>query len=307
MNTINIIQEIFAALNIALPITIAYHYFPEFTLSPLGITMFSALAGAYFMFFAYTTGKKQFNGLLHAPSGEYLELLHKEIIKCGICPTKIRLKYGYTDDKLALTSINTIVIDQMLWKNVDNDPEALKAKSIIKTHVLPTLSPDVIAWHDKINKLFTPETQNFIFRHELGHVVHNFSIKYYLISGFTIMFATAVGLLVARTAINSFDGIVALTLGMLAGILVDSFAPYALNIFFKAPAERNADLFAARFSSQEEIEAAAHFFEQYDICADEFKSKIGIPIQRSTIIFNGYPSGKTRAEYLRKIIAKYNK
>ena len=83
--------------------------------------------------------------------------------------------------------------------------------------------------------------------------------------------------------------------------LIDLLFAYATNFFFKSYEEKRADIFATRFSSKEEIKAAADFFEHYERAAQKYRETIdSILFKLPTTIVSGYIDGINRAHYLRE-------
>lgn len=232
------------------------------------------------------------------PSPAQTALFNKTIVSCGLDPEKVALRYAYADDGIAITLFNTIVIDPMLWKDVD-DPEFYKTREIIEKFVLPSVDEDKKRLHANIDTILTPTVQEFIFKHELGHIVRQFSIRRIILVGIIAFVSTSVALLTVRAAIH-LGGFTAFCIGFLVGTCVDLILSYASNVFFKAQEEKRADFFACSFSSREQIEHAADFFEQYEHFAQMYRETLGgIHILIPTILLSGYINGKSRSQYLK--------
>lgn len=166
-------QELLGVIILAIPLGVLYYVFPRFIFSFLGIVLCSLGIGIYLALVNYQATKKTINQLMFIPSGQCKKLFEDEIVQCGLQVDNVSLRYGYADDGIALTMFNVVIVDQMVWKNIESDPEACKAKNLIEYHILPAISAEKKALHDKINKSLSPDVQRFIFKHELGHVFYN--------------------------------------------------------------------------------------------------------------------------------------
>ena len=82
------------------------------------------------------------------------------------------------------------------------------------------------------------------------------------------------------------------------------FLTYSSNVLFKYNEEKKADLFASKYSTTEEINAAANFFEEYQKYANEYQVSMGIASRIPQVVLSGHPDGKSRACYLRNIATK---
>ncbi|MCL4361825.1 M48 family metalloprotease [Candidatus Dependentiae bacterium] len=251
---------------------------------------------------AYASTRNQSKGLLFAPTGVYKQQFIDEIIRCGLEPKKVLVRYAYTDDAVAMTLFNVIAVDQMVWNTIQDDPEALKAREVVEKHVLPNVPENKKEMHQVIKNNLTPNVQKFIFRHELAHVFYNYSYRRVLITSIIGAAAAGIALAVAFNANPILGGFGTLLISICAGAIADLLFSYATNFFFKSYEEKRADIFATRFSSKEEIEEAANFFEQYEQAARKYRETFGsIMFKLPTTIVNGYIDGMRRAQYLREI------
>ncbi len=295
-----ILQEILGISRLSVPLALLYLLFPHRLFSFLGITVCALVMGTYVAYATYKTTKNMADGLKHVPSEQHMRVFHSEITQCGLQPEDVCLRYAYADDGIAITMLNTVAIDPMLWKGITDDPEFTKAKGIIETHVIPGIPEDKKKLHTKINEALSPDAQKFIFRHELGHVFHNYSNKRILLTGIIGAVTALTGLLSAYTVITTVGSIGAVLLGILVASATDLFLTYSSNLFFKAREEKKADMFAIRYSSKEEINAAADFFEQYEQCAQEYRKNTGgLMNSMPTTLLTGHPDGITRSHYLK--------
>ncbi len=295
-----ILQQIIGVSRLSIPFVILYSLFPRHVFSLLGITLCSLVMGTYVAYATYQTTKNMADGLKHVPSDHYMEMFHGEITQCGLQPKDVCLRYAYADDGIAVTMLNTVALDPMLWKGITDDPEFIKAKDIIETHVIPGIPEEKRVLHAKINEALSPHAQKFIFRHELGHVFHNYSNKRILLTGVIGAVTACTGLLSAYAVITTLGGIGALLIGILVGSATDLVLSYSSNLFFKAREEKKADMFAVQYSSKEEIHAAADFFEQYEQYAQEYKkSTSSLIASMPSALLTGHPDGITRSNYLK--------
>lgn len=294
-------QQMVGVFNLSMPLFLVYQVSPDFLLSYPGIILCSLAIGAYVAYLTYFRSKNEMQSWKFIPSPDQTTIFNKTIIACGLDPAKIALRYAYAGDGVAVTLFNTIVIDPMLWKDID-DPEFYKTREIIEKHVLPVVDEHKKRLHAQIDTILTPSVQEFIFKHELGHVVRQFSTRRIIMLGCMAALATGAALWAVWSTIGALGGLRAFLVGFIVGTCVDLLLSYASNVFFKAQEEKKADLFACHFSSREEIEKAADFFEQYEGYAQEYRNALGgMHTMIPSIILSGYIDGKSRARYLRDI------
>jgi len=147
--------------------------------------------------------------------------------------------------------------------------------------------------------MITPAAQRFIFRHELGHTSRSYSKKA-LASLFAIAtLATGAGMTTIYSLISKYGGFLALLAGLGVGMTVDTVLGYLNNAFFKAREERKADEFAMQFSTPEEIEAAADFFDAYELGAQKLRTQSYLLSYLPIAATTGHPSAQERTQYLR--------
>lgn len=295
-------QQIIGIFNLSLPILFFAWAYPTVIITEHGKLICSFLLGFYVWYMNYKTTRNQAKILKFIPTGESKNAFDKLIHACNINPQTINLRYGYTNEMLAMAMFNTVVVDPLLWLDVEEDPEFIKVTNILKEHVLPTLPALQKERLEKIKQVFTPSIQCFIFRHELAHVIYNYSTKKLLLMGITGFITAYTGISVA-VALKHLGGI-AIVIGMLAAGVIDLFISYGSNVFFKSFAEKNADAFAAQYSSCEEIEAAAEFFEQLQDIQNVHKDPNNILATLPSIVLSGHLDGKSRGQFLRKLAAK---
>lgn len=300
MNTV--IVDFLGCLNIALPIAVLYYYFPSFVLSLVGIVMLGFVVGASLFWLYYNQNIALTRRLQFSPSGDAAENFNTQIKAAGLNPQKVAVRYGYNDDQIGVTIFNMVVVDQMLWKNI-NDPEFLKAQEVIKMHILPTLSEAKKKQLAQINEALTEPAQKFIFKHELGHVADNYGYKKLLLIGLSGFISVVTALYFAAKFIGVFDSVSVFLSALFLLFFIDTISPYLINYFFKSYKELQADRFAAKYSTKEEINAAADFFEKYEVYAQEYRNVIGDSSFIPLVFRVGYVESHERVKRLRKLAA----
>jgi len=107
---------------------------------------------------------------------------------------------------------------------------------------------------------------------------------------------------------NSFNKIenlfLAIGVGIVVGCITDLTFTYLSNLLFKLREEKEADLFAAHYSSRAEIEATATFFEQHKKIKDRLKDPNNFISLLPSVLTTGHLDSTSRARYLRSIAAK---
>lgn len=289
-------QELLGIFNICIPILCAAYFFPASVLNVWGILFWACAVGAYLFYknFQSTTSGK--NSLLFAPTGAQRELLFHEAERCGVRADGVDFRYAYCDDAIGLTMFDTIVLDPMVWKGID-DPEFEKARNVVIQQVIPAIPENKKQFHARINEALTSDAQQFIFRHELAHVFYNFSNKRIVINGVIGFLFTVAAFAAAHVVLPILGNGGAIVVGILVAGSVDLLLSYGTNYFFKAAAEKNADLFAVKYSTSQEIKAAADFFDAYERAAQEYRKSIGFPVHPPVFLV-GYIDGVMRAKYL---------
>lgn len=293
-------QQALGIFNLSIPVVLVAIIYPTFLLNTWGTMICSVFMGLYVFYLNRKATHNQANVLQYAPSSEYKESFEKSIQACKLDPSSINIRYGYSHEGIALTMFNTISIDPLLWNDSAQDPEAEKVKQILGQYTLPYLSPAQIARIVKVNEILSPAAQHFIFKHELGHIAQNYSNKKLIIVGIIGAIAAYAGITVAL-AIKYF-GVFAVFIGMFISGIVDLLLSYASNLFFKVMQEKNADKFAAQYSSPEEVIAAADFFEKHQDILDAYRDPDNVLAQLPSTIISGHLNGKDRAHYLRQLV-----
>lgn len=296
-----LIKQCLGTINLAMPLIVLVFLRPGIFKSVIGILVCSVAVGLYVAVLTYLETKKQARSLVYSPSEHCKVLFDQSIAQCGLNPSDVCVRYCYTDNAVALSMSNTVAIDPIMWKNIETDPQVVTVKQVLTGHIA-ALPADKKAYHDKISNLLCADAQQFIFRHELGHIYYQYFWKKVALSGVIGVITALVGISVACLFADYL--IIAVLLGMVAAGVIDLLLSYSSNVFFKYREEQKADLFAVRYSTAQEIRAAADFFERYQACANEYTKPMGFIGKLPQVVLSGHPDGKTRAHFLRKLAAQ---
>lgn len=295
-----ILQQIIGIISLSLPAIVAYQYIPTHLLNWYGIGFYSFLVGTYVTYIHYCQAQNLKKALLYAPTGHIKEQLELEISRCGMQPDNIFLRYSYLNDNIATSTMNTICIDPMVWKEINADSEVATVNNIIERQVLPNVPTSMKAMRTHIAEALCPAAQRFIFRHELGHTYHAYTPRI-LFSLYTIgCTMSALGLYAASCIIPLYGAGIALIGGMIIANITDTLLGYVNNALLKVYLEKQADRFAAQFSTKEELESAAQFFEQYEQGAKKYRAATGLAAYLPITALTGHPKMADRVAYLRK-------
>ena len=295
--------QIIGVINLTLPIIAIAYYYPLFLQNNWGISLCSIAIGLYVFFLNYKATKKNENAFLFIPTGACKEEFEKTIQECNLNPQTINLRYGYSNEGLAMTIFSTIIIDPLIWHDLDEDPEALKVKGILATHIIPTLSDTQKNRINKTKEAFTSGAQRFIFKHELGHIFYNYSNKKLFLMSILGAIATWSGIYTTMVTLK-YLSIFAIPFGMFVGGLNDLFLMFLSNLFFKAQEEKKSDIFAAYYSSKADINDAADFFEKHQMILDANPEPNNIFSKFPSVLMTGHPHGIIRSRYLREFTKK---
>lgn len=294
-----LMQQTIGIINLSIPFIILYQIYPSILLTVSGQILCSLLIGIYVTYLHYRIAKVQVDNLKYIPTLCKPEL-EKIIADCFIIPNSVNLRYGYSNEMIALTIFNTISIDPILCQKFNQDTEAIKAIDIINHNIISTMSEKQKEKIEKIKTILTPEAQTFIFKHELGHVSSNYSYKRLVSIGIITIISAYIGIKTTFYFLKSFK-FFAIILGMITSGITDLLLNSSFNFLFKSREEKNADFFAAKFSSSEEIKAAATFFELHQQIVNSDRINSGLMGKLPNVILTGHFDGKTRARYLRTL------
>lgn len=290
-------QQIIGVINLSIPLIILCLVYPTIFFVWYGKIACSLAIGIHIWILNKQSLIAMTAQLTFRPTDQSKEMLEQQIHACNLQPQNITLFYAYTDEALAIAASNNIIIDPMIWSTISDDPESLKVQTIIT----PTLSDVKKLKIQKTLEIFSHDAQSFIFKHELGHVARQYSLKKLFIVFLIGTLSTYIGIESALSTL-SINSVLAVLAGMFAGGLSDLVLSYLSNGTFKAHEEKQADIFAIRFSSAKEIEAAAIFFEQYQNIIDEYGDKSFLRNILPSTVFSGHLDGKSRAALLRSQI-----
>jgi Zn-dependent protease with chaperone function len=295
-------QQISGIVNLSVPLILIYAFYPAFLGSLSGKIICSVVIGLYLFIISYKGLMQLTRTLQFVPTGAYKEKFEDLIRSCDVDPSTIILKYAYTNEFIAMAADTTIIVDPIVWHGLVDDPQVGKVEEIFKVHIEPNLTILQKERIAAIHGLLTLPTQRFIFRHELGHVARYFSYKK-LVVIFLIGFLATYSGIVAAMVVLQIHGLLAILVGMFVGGSVDLFLTYGSNLIFKLQEEKAADRFAVRYSSNEEIQAAALFFKQYQNFLDTHKL-LDATATKMPLIFQGYQHGADRSAYLLQLLSK---
>jgi hypothetical protein len=291
-------QQIIGVMKLSLPLIAIAHVYPDFFYSTLGVITCCFGMGVYIFYCHWRVAKNMVNALQFIPTGDYKIDFEKNIQECGMNPQAVALRYSY-NESIASATFNTIGIDPLLWKSVEQDPEALKAIQVLNQYVVPGLSELQKNKLLATQELLCDKSERFIFKHELGHIFYNYSYRKLIVIGIVATLTACCGITAALLCVG-FLGKLAILLGIIVSAITDLVLTYASNIVFKLREEQKADLFAAAYSSPEDIEAAANFFEKHQTILDTYKEST-LLAKLSPEVASGHPHGENRALYLRKL------
>ena len=298
-----VLRQFVGTITFAVPITVAYYFYPAFSQSILAWILCALAVGIYTFYAHYTSTKTIERTLMYFPSGCYKEYFDRLATICDINPQSIRLRYGYTNSSVATTIFKTICIDPILWQEFCTDPEAIKALEVLDKYIIPGLSAEQKTIMQNTKQILCPAAQSFFFKHELGHVINNASIKILISYGIVGFLATFCGITAAMASITTC-GVFSLLIGMVVGGTADSLFTYLVNATVKYREEKMADQFAVRYSSAEEMYAAADFFEKHQEIIEKNQPAQSLRTYIPGIFLDGHQHGNTRARYLRLLAAR---
>ncbi len=290
-------QQIIGVINLSLLLIILYQGYPTIFFLWYGKIACALAMGLYIYYLNKQNLIAMIKPLTFKPTDPWKKMLEQQIISCNLQIQNITLFYAYTNEALAIAAGNNIIIDPLVWDTISDDPEALKVQAIINPATNHSFSELQKIRIQKTREIFSHNAQSFIFKHELGHVARNYSSKKLFIVFLVGTLSTYIGI-ISAVFILPTNGLLAIFVGMFTGGLSDLILSYFFNATFKAYEERQADMFAIKYSSQEEIEAAATFFEKHQNILDTYPENHWLN-KIPSIILSGHLNGKKRAALLR--------
>ena len=296
-------QQISGVVNLSIPLIILYNLYPVLLVTLPGQIFCSLMLGAYIYYLNYLQLKNLENTLQYGPTDRHKELFHNLIQECGVDSDSIVLKYAYTNESIAMTAGTTIIIDPVVWHDIDADPQAVLVQDIFKTHIESGLTSAQKERIAAFKSMLTPQAQRFIFKHELAHVMHNYSYEKLIVVFIIGALAAYSGIIAAVFALQ-VHGLVAIIAGMFVGGSMDLFLTYLSNFVWKLQEEKAADAFAVQHSSHEDIQAAALFFENHQDILDRHKDSSNYLSYVSSTIMTGHQRGADRSAYILRLMSK---
>lgn len=294
-------------IKVATPLIVIIWLFPEQMSTDLAMVITALCMGLLFAIDCYRSGIAMQGDRSADPTGITIDAIKAIMMQCNMDPKAIRVLYGYGYGSVAVHVYNMIIIDALIWVNFDKDMIFQKIQDELVKKVFPA-QPDI--QRRRINALrdiLSPEVQQFIIKHELGHVYYA-SIYYELLFvaakiGTVTYAALRAGLWVYRVQAYplSVAVLLALAVSYLSTCLINGMA----NLFSGAYGELKADAFAAQYSTAAEIYAAADFFKQHQQIRDTICEAVWDPLGWIPYAIRyGYPSDSLRARQLRKCAEK---
>lgn len=181
-------QQIVALVCFSVPFIALYHWYPALLLSLEGTLLCVGVVGLCVACLGYGFAKLE-TKFLHdkIPCGACRDSLEKTIRSCGFDPRQINLCFDY--EATATVSFNTIFINPLLWGDVEHDSSG----ELLAGYCVPRLSLEQKNYIAKIRDIFSSSAQNFVVRHELGHVIYWYSYKAVFLSWVVSSIALFVG------------------------------------------------------------------------------------------------------------------
>lgn len=295
-------NQLLGTIRLSIPVIVIALFNPILLIDWRSRLLICLVYGVIFGYQQYQASKNQRNSLTYKPTGASRAMLEDMVRSCSLDPKQVELRYAFTKDTVAMNILDLVIVDPSLSTMFDEDPEAINLKTVIDTHIRPGLSAQDKECIASIKTTLTPLAQRFIFKHELGHQASRYGVKKIILIGLFFSLSVLTGVTAAVYGAPVLGQGAAL-LGMIIGGIADLVLSFGSNYFFKYPEERYADLFAARYSSREEILAAADFFESFDAIALTRRSGSVLNYLPQELL-SGHPTGTKRAYYLRSIASR---
>lgn len=297
-------QQIQGVWNLSFPFIMFYLVAPDYALSTIGMIGYALYIGLYIAYLTYSANHNLTRQLIYRPTNEDLNLFKHYLAACNVPIENINIRYAFAGEGIALTRFNTITMDPIIFEEFKDDSYHA-AREIVETHILPTRNIHEISFLEQLRLSMKPTVQEFIFKHELGHVTQKYTANFIAITSFSTSIITLVTLLVSRSLIQHINGYATILISMALATFLDICANYLVNIFFKTRYEKLADKFACAYSSKEVILDAADFFEKYESHATEYRKNINAhTMQKLPRFLFGHLEGTSRAKRLRELAKK---
>ena len=295
-------QQLIGVINLSLPLIILYQVYPAIFYTHPGIFICASIVGILVLLLNIRAIKNMVRVLQYSPTDIHKKLLETIVAECGMKSQNVHFLYAYTNEQIAIATFNSVILDPIIWSSIESDPEAIKVINIFEQFTAPTLSVVQKQRIGETKKIFSRDAQIFILKHELAHVHNHSSVKRLIAINIVGFLAAYVSILAAMSVLY-INGVFAICAGWLVGCISDLLFTYLSNAIFKSKDEKSADLFAAHYSSKQEINAAADFFEQHQQIVDNHFDRNNLLLFLPSILTTGHPNGRTRARYLRAIVS----
>lgn len=237
----------------------------------------------------------------YVPSPAFQELFDNEIRACGMDPEKINVRYEYCQGGVALSLNTTILVNPHIWLGVEDDEQAKSASRFLDQYVAANGTRESQELTARTRAIMTPAAQKFIFRHELGHIYHHYFGKKIAVDGIVRALSVMAGYEIAyRVSYHDWGAFAAWVAAVATILCTDRALGFVTNATFQVLEEKLADQFAAKFSTADEIDAAAQFFEDYQKISNDVVKDGGLLWKLPMIFISGHPDGATRGRYLRE-------
>jgi len=247
------------------------------------------------------------NAHVFAPSKEYRAWFDQELCRMGVDSEKIVIRYMSTGGSVAAAYKNVIIIDPLTWNTDDVICKNAQIQYVSTFCNLGQWNQHLKVFFEQVHQVSTPESQRFIFRHEVGHLVAGDVKKRMSVNSLLAVGSYYLSMSFAdRLTHSPFKKDMVIFASFLSMSLLFNILH---NNTFIASQEKNADIFAAQYSTKEEILAAADFFEAHEKALDELQHVQGtwFSSKRFGKLVSGHMRGKERAQFLRKLAQEKDK
>lgn len=291
-------QQLIGTINLSVPVIVLYFVYPSLFAHTTGIIACSLMVGLYIWYLNWRQAKALESSLKFVPTAEYQAKFNTLMRECEVNPDDINVRYAYTNEQIAMMVNNMVIVDPVLWDIQDS--EALKVKQIFDLHIKPAISKTQELRLSGIKEALNPAAERFIFKHELGHIVNNFSQKK-LFGSFIIGSLAAFCGIYAAMMVVHINGLLAIAAGVIVGGFYDLVYTYTMNAAWKFREEKAADRFAAQYSSPDDIIAAAKFFAKHQEIINSHKEPGNWLAVLPSEITTGHQNGYKRSVFLRAL------
>lgn len=288
-------QLLVGTINLALPIIVLYWVYPSLLHTFVGQLAAALFLGAFIYYNQKQLAVNQIAVLRYVPTGTHKEAFDGLISQCGVDPQTVQLRYAYNAEQTALANASCIIVDPLVWQGLLDDPQAQEVQIVFEKYIEPTLAPLQKQRINALRQKLNPKAGNFIFRHELGHVVQRQTARKLvaIAASATVAAYTAIAVGMALVPISGF---LALAVALPVGMIADYTTTFVRNYFWQQKEEKAADAFAINHSTTEEIKEAAAFLKYQQEVLDTYPEKSFIKFPQE--LTSGHPHGSKRYAYL---------